>query len=123
MATNMATNTADKRMDTPNTHFVHRRSLSEKATPFLFLPEWGASFVYVARVIDALCEPISTPTPETMRGSQQQAFHVVCPSLPGFGFSDASPDWEFGIASAAELCARLMEKLGYHQFVIHGDGW
>lgn len=52
-----------------------------------------------------------------------QAFHVVCPSIPGFGFSDASPDHNFGLEGTATVFDELMKKLGYTTYMLHGSGW
>ena len=51
------------------------------------------------------------------------AFHVICPSIPGFGFSDASEDAGFGVHGAAEVFAGLMQRLGYERYVVCGGGW
>jgi pimeloyl-ACP methyl ester carboxylesterase len=96
------------------THFVHKRSTHIKAVPLLFCHSWPGSFVEVQRVIDALAAP---------KGDGEMAFHVVCPSIPGFGFSDASEDPEFGVHGAAEVFAGLMERLGYDSWVVCGSGW
>lgn len=66
-------------------HFVHKRSNAPNATPLLFVHGWPESFIGVSHMIDSLCNPIATPP----RGDENaQAFHVVAPSIPGFGFSD-----------------------------------
>ena len=104
----------------PNIHFVHRKSSSVNAIPLLFCHDWGGSFVEVARVLEGLCEPISTPTPTR---PSTQAFHVVCPSIPGFGFSDASPDPDFGLEGTADILDALMQKLGYKRYMLHGSKW
>lgn len=53
---------------------------------------------------------------------EEQAFHVVAPSIPGFGFSDPSKDG-FGLQGTAEVFDKLMKKLGYSRYIIHGSGW
>ena len=68
---------------------MHRRSRSPNAIPLLFVHGFPESFISVAPMIEALCDPIATPP----RGDEDvQAFHVVVPSIPGFGFSDALPE-------------------------------
>lgn len=96
------------------THFVHKRSQRVGAVPLLFCHSWPGSFVEVQRVIDELAEP---------QWEGELAFHVVCPSIPGFGFSDASEEPEFGVHGAAEVFAGLMGRLGYDRWVVCGSGW
>lgn len=72
------------------------------------------------KVINALTDP------EEMVSfgiGAQQAFHVVAPSVPGFGFSDAGTVEQFGLKETAEAFNGVMEKLGYARYVAHGDGW
>jgi pimeloyl-ACP methyl ester carboxylesterase len=86
----------------------------------LFVHNWPASFIEVSKVIDALTDPHS------MMGfgvGANQAFHVVAPSIPGFGFSDAGTTEEFGIRETTDAFAGMMERLGYDKFVAHGSGW
>lgn len=79
----------------------------------------------MSRCIDALVNPIETPTqqPSTQRWRQPISFHIVVPSLPGFGFSDASSREGFGSKDTADVLASIMLKLGYERFVVWGDGW
>lgn len=95
------------------THFVHRRSQRANAIPLLFCHSWPGSFIEVQRVVEALADP----------QDGELAFHVVCPSIPGFGFSDASEDPEFGVHGAAEVFGGLMKRLGYETWVACGSGW
>lgn len=101
-------------------HFVHRHSSVEDAVPLLVCHDWGSSFIEVSKMIEGLCEPLSTPTPQR---SSEQAFHVVCPSIPGFGFSDVSPDPDFGLDDTADVFDALMVKLGYSRYMLHGSAW
>jgi pimeloyl-ACP methyl ester carboxylesterase len=96
---------------------VHKRSKHANAIPLLICHTWPSSFIEVARVIDALVDPITPP------GEVVQAFHVVAPSIPGFGFSDAGMEGGFGVWETAGVFERLMERLGYEEFVCHGVGW
>ncbi|UPX19675.1 uncharacterized protein EKO05_0009930 [Ascochyta rabiei] len=96
------------------THFVHKRSAHASAVPLLYCHSWPGSFVEVQRIIDQLASP---------EGEGELAFHVVCPSIPGFGFSDASEDPQFGVHGAAEVFAGLMRRLGYERWVVCGSGW
>ncbi|KAG8628258.1 hypothetical protein KVT40_004131 [Elsinoe batatas] len=101
-------------------HFVHRRSTFKDAVPLLFVHDWGTSFVEVARIVECLCEPVSTPT---QMQNHPQAFHVVCPSIPGFGFGDPLQRHDAGIEDVAIVFQALMEKLGYKEYVAYGTGW
>ena len=76
--------------------------------------------VAVSKIIDALSNPIATPP----RGDENvQAFHVVAPSIPGFGFSDPIPEVANNLQATAEVFNALMQGLGYHQYITHGIGW
>lgn len=101
-------------------HFVHRRSSHERALPLLICHDWGGSFIEAAKVIQSLCEPITTPP---LGDPDAQAFHVVCPSIPGFGFSDMSLDGQFGIDGTADTFHLLMTRLGYSHYMVHGTCW
>ncbi|KAM5341528.1 hypothetical protein ACJ41O_014559 [Fusarium nematophilum] len=92
-------------------HFIHKRSSRPGAIPLLFLHGWPGSFIEVSKILDPLAQGAS-------RGP---SFHVVAPSLIDFGFSSASKEG-FQIEHHAEAYAKLMQKLGYHQYVIQaGD--
>ena len=101
-------------------HFVHKRSRSPTAIPLLFIHGWPESFLAVSKMIEALCNPITTP-PNGDDGTQ--AFHVVVPSIPGFGFSDPLPEAANNIQATAEVFDALMKGLGYMRYMIHGSGW
>lgn len=101
-------------------HFVHKRSKHSNAIPLLFCHTWPASFIEVQRIIDALTDPHSLPG---FGQGAQQAFHVIAPSIPGFGFSDGSISDDFGLHTTAHVFDRLMGRLGYDRYVAHGSGW
>lgn len=101
------------------THFVHARSQYANAVPLLYVHSWPGSFIEVQRVIGGLVGPASGEGDN----ADGVGFHVVCPSIPGFGFSDASEEGEFGVYGAAEVFAGLMDRLGYKKFVVCGAGW
>jgi epoxide hydrolase len=86
--------------------FVHARSSQVGARPLLLLHGYSASLAE----FQALIEPLTSPR-------QATAFHVVCPSLPGFGFSTGAPTPR----ASAEVCAALMQRLGYERYVVHGS--
>lgn len=104
------------------THFVHARSQHSAAIPLLYIHSWPGSFIEVQRVIDDLVNP-SVAGAADEEGNAELRFHVVCPSIPGFGFSDASEEPDFGVHGAAEVFAGLMRRLGYEKYVVCGGGW
>jgi hypothetical protein len=71
-------------IDDQRIHFVHARSPHENATPLLILHGWPGSVVEFAKVIGPLTDPVAHG------GRAEDAFHVVCPSLPGYGFSEVT---------------------------------
>lgn len=99
---------------------MHKRSKHPNAIPLLICHSWPSSFIEVQRIINALTDPHSLPS---FGQGAQQAFHVVAPSIPGFGFSDASSSLEFGVRQTAEVFDGLMGRLGYEHYVAHGVGW
>lgn len=101
-------------------HYVHKRSHLPTAVPLLFIHGWPESFIAVSKVIDALCNPITTPP---LGDDSIQAFHVVVPSIPGFAFSDPLPEAANNLQGTAEVFDALMKGLGYSRYMIHGSGW
>lgn len=96
-----------------NIHFIYAESPDPKAVPLLFCHGWPGSFLEVTKVLKPL----------TQGGKGKQAFHVVAPSLPNFGFSDVTKKRGFGTAKYAETMHKLMLKLGYDQYVTQGGRW
>lgn len=98
-------------------HFVHVRSPHPDALPLVLTHGWPGSIVEFLKVI----EPLADPTAHG--GDATDAFHVVCPSLPGYGFSDkpAEPGW--GIGRIAAAWAILMGRLGYERYGAQGSDW
>ncbi|KLO80309.1 epoxide hydrolase [Fusarium fujikuroi] len=92
-------------------HFVHHRSTRPDAIPLLFIHGWPGSFLEVGNIIGDLTNPPNASVP---------AFHVVAPSIPGFGFSPAPTKPGFGPAAAAFAFNELMLQLGYSIYVIQG---
>jgi microsomal epoxide hydrolase len=98
-------------------HFIHRRSREPNALPLVILHGWPGSVFEFHKVIEPLADPAS-------HGARAgDAFHVVCPSLPGYGFSDAPRKPGFDARSMAELTARLMARLGYARYGAQGGDW
>ena len=94
-------------------HFLHVRSPHEDAMPLLLTHGWPGSVVEFLDVIGPLTDP---PDPG-------DAFHVVAPSLPGFGFSGKPTATGWGVAKIAQAWAELMRRLGYERWVAQGGDW
>jgi pimeloyl-ACP methyl ester carboxylesterase len=94
-------------------HFVHARSPHPDALPLVLTHGWPGSIVEFEAVIGPLSEP----------DDPADAFHVVCPSLPGFGFSDKPdrPGWT--VQRIADAWAVLVDRLGYPRFGAQGGDW
>lgn len=99
---------------------MHNRSSHSNAVPLLFCHGWPGSFAEVSKVIEALANPVTMPS---IGVGAHQAFHVIAPSIPGFGFSDASPLEGFGPRATADMFDALMKRLGYNEYIVHGAGW
>lgn len=98
-------------------HFIHRRSPHEDALPLVLTHGWPGSVVEFLKVIGPLTDPTSHG------GSADDAFHVVCPSLPGYGWSDKPSDTGWGIERIAAAWTSLMVELGYDRFGAQGGDW
>ncbi|NUP20492.1 MAG: alpha/beta fold hydrolase [Streptomyces sp.] len=95
-------------------HFLHRRSPRADATPLILTHGWPDSIVRFIDVVDELADPNDADVP---------AFHVVVPSLPGFGYSDKPATAGWGTEKIAAAWVKLMGRLGYSEFVAHGGDW
>ncbi len=91
-------------------HFIHVKSAQPAAVPLLLLHGWPGSFLEFG----ALIGPLSAGSP---------AFHVVCPSLPGYGFSTRSLEESCNTTAIAATMAELMSTLGYPRFMVQGGDW
>jgi pimeloyl-ACP methyl ester carboxylesterase len=98
-------------------HFLHVRSRHPGATPLLLTHGWPGSILEFRKAIPALVDPTAHG------GRADDAFHVVCPSLPGFGFSDRPTEAGWGVARIADAWATLMDRLGYERFGAQGGDW
>lgn len=98
-------------------HFLHHRSPHDGATPLLLTHGWPGSIVEFLGVIDALVDPTAHG------GRAEDAFHVVVPSLPGYGFSEAPRTTGWGRDRIADAWVELMGRLGYDRFMAHGGDW
>lgn len=101
-------------VDGQNIHFLHVRSPEPEAVPVLLLHGWPGGFVDFLDVI----EPLSNPAAHG--GAPADAFHLVIPSLPGFGFSTPLAGPGMGAAEMARVFAELMARLGYERYGVHG---
>ena len=104
-------------IDGLNIHFIHARSKHENALPLIVTHGWPGSVIEQLKII----EPLTNPT--AYGASAADAFHVVIPSLPGYGFSGkpTSPGWN--PARIARAWVVLMKRLGYTKFVAQGGDW
>jgi pimeloyl-ACP methyl ester carboxylesterase len=98
-------------------HFVHVRSPHETAKPLVITHGWPGSIVEFHKVIGPLTDP------SAHGGDPADAFHVVCPSLPGYGWSDkpAQPGWD--VDKIARAWSQLMLRLGYGRYFAQGGDW
>jgi pimeloyl-ACP methyl ester carboxylesterase len=99
------------------THFIHVRSNEAEATPLLLTHGWPGSIVEFANVVGPLTDPVSHG------GHPEDAFHVVCPSLPGYGFSQAPSAPGFDVRQVGRHMVDLMTALGYPRFAAQGGDW
>ncbi|MBR0869506.1 epoxide hydrolase [Bradyrhizobium tropiciagri] len=98
-------------------HFIHVRSRHPEARPLIITHGWPGSVVEFHKVI----EPLTDPTAHG--GSASDAFHVVCPSLPGFGFSAKPTATGWGVDRIARAWSVLMQRLGYGGYFAQGGDW
>jgi pimeloyl-ACP methyl ester carboxylesterase len=98
-------------------HFIHVRSKHENALPMIVTHGWPGSIIEQMKII----EPLTNPTAHG--GTAADAFHLVIPSLPGYGFSGkpTKPGWN--PVSIAKAWATLMQRLGYTRYVAQGGDW
>ena len=98
-------------------HFLHARSPHDDALPLVMTHGWPGSVVEFHEVIGPLVDPTAHG------GEASDAFHVVCPSLPGFGWSDKPTEAGWGIERIAAAWAELMGRLGYERYGAQGGDW
>ncbi|HME46952.1 epoxide hydrolase family protein [Mycobacterium sp.] len=98
-------------------HFIHQRSPHPDALPVVITHGWPGSIVEFHKVI----EPLTNPTAHGARAGD--AFHVVCPSLPGYGFSGKPTTTGWGVGKVAEVWETLMVRLGYDRYGAQGGDW
>src|SRR5580700_464617 len=104
-------------LDGVGIYFIHARSKHERALPIILTHGWPGSVFEFLEVI----RPLTDPTAHG--GNENDAFHVVVPALPGFGFSDKPPEKGWNVARIANAWAALMKRLGYERWVAQGGDW
>jgi pimeloyl-ACP methyl ester carboxylesterase len=98
-------------------HFIHVRSEHEDALPLIVNHGWPGSIIEQLKIIDPLTDP-------TAHGaSAEDAFHVVIPSMPGYGYSGKPTSTGWGPERMARAWAELMKRLGYTRYVAQGGDW
>ena len=98
-------------------HFIHQRSPEPDALPLIITHGWPGSIAEFTKIIGPLTDPVAHG------GRAEDAFHVVAPSMPGYGFSDKPRAPGFGPEQIAEVGAQLMARLGYERYGIQGGDW
>ncbi|WP_328708483.1 epoxide hydrolase family protein [Microbispora hainanensis] len=104
-------------IDGQGIHFTHVRSPNQNATPLLLLHGWPGSFLEFLKVIGPLTDPVAHG------GDARDAFHVVVPSMPGYGFSDIPSTGGWTPDRIAAAYAVLMRRLGYDSYLAQGGDW
>jgi pimeloyl-ACP methyl ester carboxylesterase len=98
-------------------HFLHVRSPHEDALPLVMTHGWPGSIVEFLKVIGPLTDPVAHG------GDAADAFHLVCPSLPGYGFSGKPDRTGWNAARIADAWDELMRRLGYDRYGAQGGDW
>ena len=98
-------------------HFLHVRSAEADAFPLVLTHGWPGSIIEFLKVIDPLTDPAAHG------GDRADAFHVVCPSLPGYGFSDKPVRSGWSVPRIASAWSALMDRLGYARYGAQGGDW
>jgi pimeloyl-ACP methyl ester carboxylesterase len=98
-------------------HFIHVRSRHEVALPLIVTHGWPGSVIEQLKIVD----PLTNPTAHG--ASAADAFHLVIPSMPGYGFSGKPTTTGWGPERIARAWVQLMKRLGYTKFVAQGGDW
>ena len=104
-------------IDGVDTHFIHQRSQHANATPLLLLNGWPSSIVEYEKVIGPLTDPTAHG------GRPEDSFHVIVPSMPGYGFSGKPRERGYNPERIARMWVQLMARLGYARYAVHGSDW
>jgi pimeloyl-ACP methyl ester carboxylesterase len=101
-------------IDGVDIHFIHVRSKHEDALPLIMTHGWPGSVIELLETVDPLTDPTA------QGGDAEDAFHLVLPSLPGYGFSGEPTELGWGPARTAQAWAELMHRLGYTRYIAQG---
>jgi epoxide hydrolase len=104
-------------IDDIDIHFIHVKSPHENALPLIMSHGWPGSIVEFHKIIDALANPTAHG------GSESDAFHVVAPCLPGYGFSGKPTTTGTSVEKIGAMWGELMKRLGYSRYVAQGGDW
>lgn len=104
-------------IDDLDMHFIHQRSENPDAIPLLLVHGWPGSISEFLKIIGPLTAP------EDHGGDAADSFHIIAPSLPGFGFSGIPTETGYNPERIALVLAALMEKLGYERYALAGGDW
>jgi pimeloyl-ACP methyl ester carboxylesterase len=104
-------------IDGVDIHFIHVKSKHANALPLIVTHGWPGSVIEQLKII----EPLTDPTAHG--GTETDAFDVVIPSMPGYGFSGKPIETGWGPEKIASTWAKLMERLGYKRYVAQGGDW
>ena len=114
-------------IDDQNIHFLHVRSAEPNAVPLILTHGWPGSIVEYLELVGPLTDPAAHGCVDASgvggRGNPADAFHVVVPSIPGFGLSGATNEPGWGVDRIAHAWAELMRRLGYSRYLAHGNDW
>ncbi|GHA44666.1 hydrolase [Streptomyces tauricus] len=104
-------------LDGVGVHFLHARSPEPSAMPLLLCHGWPGSVLEFRHMVGRLTDPVA-------HGARaEDAFHVVIPSMPGFGFSDKPTATGWGVSRTAAAWIELMDRLGYREWAAQGGDW
>ena len=104
-------------IDGLDVHFIHQRAARADALPLIIVHGWPSSFMQFHKVIGPLTDPAAHG------GNAEDAFHVVVPSIPGYGFSDRPRGRGYGAAQMGDIFVELMARLGYARYGVQGGDW
>ncbi|MCY4356302.1 MAG: epoxide hydrolase [Gammaproteobacteria bacterium] len=104
-------------IDDLSLHFIHQQSANEEAIPLLLVHGWPGSVSEFSKIIGPMADP------EAHDGIAADSFHVIAPSLPGFGFSGKPTQPGMNPEKIALLLAKLMQRLGYERYALAGGDW
>jgi len=98
-------------------HFIHVRSREKNALPLIITHGWPGSVLEQIKIIGPLTDPVA------YGGKAEDAFDVVIPSMPGYGFSAKPTTTGWGVERMARAWPELMKRLGYNRYVAQGGDW